>query len=100
MASKAKNSASARLLGRVIETGSFTPDALAAALGIKPGRAVEYAEQVRPMPLAFQYRLALWVEAEVPHLARQARALRAQVVAQASLQTSTTVCHPHPPQRW
>jgi hypothetical protein len=100
MASKAKNCASARLLGKLMESGSFTPDALGAALDIKPSRVAEYAAQARPMPLALQYRLALWVEGAVPHLARQARALRAQVVAQASWQASTTVCHPHPPQRW
>jgi hypothetical protein len=100
MASKARNSASARLLAKVMESGSHTPAALGAALGVSASRVTEYAGQHATMPLALQYRLALWVEAELPHLGRQARALRAQVVAQASWQSSTTVCHPHPPQRW
>lgn len=95
-----KNSASARLLARVLESGEAARPALARALGISVERLEDYASVRERMPPAMQVRFALIVEQDLPRFAREARRLRAQVLAAAAMNAGTTICHAGPPEGW
>lgn len=95
-----KNSASARLLARVIEGGEATVTGVADALGVPVERVEEFLSVREHMPLALQLRLAGLVEQDAPRLAREARRLRAQVLAATALSSGTTVRHARPPEGW
>ena len=95
-----KNSASARLLGRLLEGGDASVRSLAAALGVTPERVEDFLAMRERMPLALQVRLALVVETDVPRLAREARRLRSQAIAAAAMSNGTTICHARPPEGW
>lgn len=95
-----KNSASARLLARVLEGGDATLAALASSLGVTSERLEDYMALRARMPLPLQVRLALVVEQDVPRFAREARRLRAQALAAAAMNSGTTICHARPPEGW
>ena len=95
-----KNSASARLLARLLEGGEATVAGVAAALGVTPQRIEDFLAVRERMPLALQVRLALLVEQDVPRFAREARRLRAQALAAAAMSSGTTICHARPPEGW
>ena len=95
-----KNSASARLLSRLLEGGDATVPGLAAALGVTRERLEDFLAVRERMPLPVQLRLALVVEQDAPRLAREARRLRAQALAAAAMSAGTTICHARPPEGW
>ena len=95
-----KNSASARLLGRLLEGGDATIAGLASALGVTPERLDGYLAQRERMPLPLQIRFALVVEQDAPRFAREARRLRSQALAAAAMNSGTTICHARPPEGW
>ena len=95
-----RNSASARLLARVLGEGDATLAALASSLGVTTERLEDYMALRSRMPLALQVRLALVVEQDVPRFAREARRLRAQALAAAAMSSGTTICHARPPEGW
>ena len=95
-----RNSASARLISRLLEGGDATVAGLAAALGVTSERLEDYLAMRERMPLTLQVRLALLVEQDAPRLAREARRLRAQALAAAAMNDGTTICHARPPEGW
>lgn len=88
----------AGMLTKLLDRG-IDAHTLAAELVITPGQLEAYRSGRILMPLDRQLCLALFVLESVPSLAKECRALRAQVVAAASFHAAVTTTHNGPPTR-
>jgi hypothetical protein len=88
-----RSPAAVRLLTRVIATGEFTTEALAAELVIPVEMVDRFASNDVPMPLERQLALALFVIERVPSLARSGHQLKGQVAAALAFATKVTEVH-------
>lgn len=91
---------SAALLKALLAREEFSAPHIAEALGCAPNELESFAAGDPVMPLASQLRLAEFIIAKVPALARRGHALKAQVSAANSFNHRETAVHSEPPGRW
>jgi len=91
---------SAALLKALLAREEFSAPHVAEALGCAPSELESFAAGEPVMPLNTQLRLAVFVIAKVPALARRGHALKAQVSAATSFNDHETAVHSEPPGRW
>jgi len=91
---------SAALLKALLGREEFSAAHVAEALACSPNELEPFAAGDPAMPLDTQLKLALFVIAKVPALARRGHALKAQVSAATSFNDHDTAVHSEPPGRW
>ena len=91
---------SAALLKALLGRHEFSRTHVAEALACSPNELDTFAAGAPVMPLSSQLRLAEFVIAKVPALARRGHALKAQVSAATSFNDHDTAVHSEPPGRW
>ena len=91
---------STALLKSLLARKEFTLAYIAEMLECDPRDMESFTTAPEPMPLGQQLRLAEFVIAKVPALARRGHALKAQVTAAASFRDRDTSVHSEPPGRW
>jgi hypothetical protein len=91
---------SAALLKSLLSRAEFSASDVAASLGCSVAEMEAFVAGEPVMPLPVQLRLAEFVIAQVPALARRGHALKAQVSAATSFHDHDTSVHAEPPGRW
>jgi hypothetical protein len=91
---------SAALLKALLARSEFTDTHVAEALDCSPNDLESFSTGQQVMPLNRQLKLAEFIIARVPALARRGHALKAQVSAATSFNDHDTSVHSEPPGRW
>ena len=82
----------ARLIGKLLDDGTCTLEALASRIGVTPAVLESYQSGARPMPLDRQMRLAVFASLYQAH-ARLAQNLHGQLRAAAAYKLGVTKTH-------